>query len=102
MEISKLLLASQNTNQTSSVLGTENSKSKTKSSSVSNTVLSEVDTHDLSSLESIKSFVANAKQASRSSYIASLKDAVENGTYNPSTNSIVSAMFADGTVEALL
>ena len=64
--------------------------------------LLEVDTHDLSSLESIKSFVANAKQASRSAYIASLKDAVENGTYNPSTNSIVSAMFADGTVEALL
>jgi len=102
MEISKLLSASQNTQQANSVSAEENSKSKAKSNSVAHTVLPEVDKYDSSLLDSIKSFVANAKQASRASYVASLKEVVEFGSYNPSTNSIVNAMFADGTIEALL
>jgi anti-sigma28 factor (negative regulator of flagellin synthesis) len=102
MEISKLILAGESKTQATSLSATENSKSKTKSSSVSNSVVTEVDTQDLSSLENIKSYVANAKQSQRAAYVASLKEAIEAGSYNTSTQSIVDAMFADGTIEALI
>ena len=102
MELSKINSPSDTQTQSVSLQNLENSKLKNKANAQSETVAVENDTQDLGSLETVKSFVASAKQAGRADYIASLKDAVESGSYNPSTKSIVDAMFADGTVEALL
>jgi len=102
MELSKINLSSDTKTQSVSLPISENSKVKNKANAQTEAVAIEQDSQDLGSLETVKSFVANAKQAGRADYIASLKDAVESGSYNPSTKSIVGAMFADGTVEALL
>ena len=102
MELSKINLSSDTKTQSVSLPISENSKVKNKANAQTEAVPMEQDSKDLGSLEIVKSFVASAKQAGRADYIASLKDAVESGSYNPSTKSIVDAMFADGTVGALL
>jgi anti-sigma28 factor (negative regulator of flagellin synthesis) len=102
MELSKINSPSDTQTQSVSLQNLENSKLKNKANAQSETVAVENDTQDLGSLATLKSFVAGAKQAGRADYITSLKEAVESGSYNPSTKSIVDAMFTDGTIEALL
>jgi anti-sigma28 factor (negative regulator of flagellin synthesis) len=105
MEISKTSLRDENqinSLKTNAPLVSGESLVKKSSNPVSDSAAINLDTQDFSSFSELKKFIASAQQPSRANYITNLNQAIDSGSYNPSTQSIVDAMFADGTVEGLL